>query len=422
MVEPEPSSLRRRPSSRCRRRCRPRPARPTSTAATRPPGALAAGRAGPAALGGRAPGRRGPPGPSADAGARERPVRPYGVPARAGARAAAPGAAPAEAGGRARSAGRPGAGRRGAPAAARCGHRRRARPTGRRAAGAGGADCAVGGAAQERRAGTAVRTEPAVGRHRRGGSALVLGAHSSLLVSYTPSHAGDGSTYSVLLRTAFPIGRQTHVSRDLSSGPDPLRPANRTHPQRGPPAAVPPRWHDNPVTITPPGRLPSRPPAISVIAHRGASEDAPEHTLAAYRKAIEDGRGRPGVRRPAHRRRAARLRARPQGQPHLQRPRRRLRPGTGRSRRPRLRLLEGGPDEESARLGRPGARRAHLRAHPGAAAANWSPTPTAPRRAGHRDQAPHPLGRPGGGAAARAARAVRPGRAAGRRARPACAS
>lgn len=28
---------------------------------------------------------------------------------------------------------------------------------------------------------------------------------------------------------------------------------------------------------------------IQVIAHRGASEDAPEHTLAAYRKAIEDG-------------------------------------------------------------------------------------------------------------------------------------
>ncbi|MFE9258456.1 glycerophosphodiester phosphodiesterase [Streptomyces sp. NPDC006879] len=31
----------------------------------------------------------------------------------------------------------------------------------------------------------------------------------------------------------------------------------------------------------------SRP--IQVVAHRGASEDAPEHTLAAYRKAIEDG-------------------------------------------------------------------------------------------------------------------------------------
>ncbi|MER5947549.1 glycerophosphodiester phosphodiesterase [Streptomyces sp. NPDC001904] len=28
---------------------------------------------------------------------------------------------------------------------------------------------------------------------------------------------------------------------------------------------------------------------IQVVAHRGASEDAPEHTLAAYRRAIEDG-------------------------------------------------------------------------------------------------------------------------------------
>jgi glycerophosphoryl diester phosphodiesterase len=28
---------------------------------------------------------------------------------------------------------------------------------------------------------------------------------------------------------------------------------------------------------------------IAVVAHRGASEDAPEHTLAAYRKAIDDG-------------------------------------------------------------------------------------------------------------------------------------
>ncbi|MEU9372302.1 glycerophosphodiester phosphodiesterase [Streptomyces sp. NPDC048255] len=31
------------------------------------------------------------------------------------------------------------------------------------------------------------------------------------------------------------------------------------------------------------------PHPIQVVAHRGASEDAPEHTLAAYRKAIEDG-------------------------------------------------------------------------------------------------------------------------------------
>ncbi|GHC36115.1 glycerophosphodiester phosphodiesterase [Streptomyces cinnamoneus] len=29
--------------------------------------------------------------------------------------------------------------------------------------------------------------------------------------------------------------------------------------------------------------------SLDVVAHRGASEDAPEHTLAAYRKAIEDG-------------------------------------------------------------------------------------------------------------------------------------
>ena len=31
------------------------------------------------------------------------------------------------------------------------------------------------------------------------------------------------------------------------------------------------------------------PHRIQVIAHRGSSEDAPEHTLAAYRQAIEDG-------------------------------------------------------------------------------------------------------------------------------------
>ena len=31
------------------------------------------------------------------------------------------------------------------------------------------------------------------------------------------------------------------------------------------------------------------PARVQVVAHRGASEDAPEHTLAAYTKAIEDG-------------------------------------------------------------------------------------------------------------------------------------
>ncbi|QEU76592.1 glycerophosphodiester phosphodiesterase [Streptomyces nitrosporeus] len=36
-------------------------------------------------------------------------------------------------------------------------------------------------------------------------------------------------------------------------------------------------------------RPPSTPSPIQVVAHRGASDEAPEHTLAAYRKAIEDG-------------------------------------------------------------------------------------------------------------------------------------
>lgn len=50
------------------------------------------------------------------------------------------------------------------------------------------------------------------------------------------------------------------------------------------------RWHHNAVTYAYPARD-SRPErhSLDVVAHRGASEDAPEHTLAAYRKAIEDG-------------------------------------------------------------------------------------------------------------------------------------
>ncbi len=43
-----------------------------------------------------------------------------------------------------------------------------------------------------------------------------------------------------------------------------------------------PRWHHDAVTH-------ARQHVIQVVAHRGASEDAPEHTLAAYTKAIEDG-------------------------------------------------------------------------------------------------------------------------------------
>lgn len=42
------------------------------------------------------------------------------------------------------------------------------------------------------------------------------------------------------------------------------------------------RWHHDAVTH-------ARQQLTQVVAHRGASEDAPEHTLAAYRKAIEDG-------------------------------------------------------------------------------------------------------------------------------------
>ena len=56
--------------------------------------------------------------------------------------------------------------------------------------------------------------------------------------------------------------------------------------RRNPYASVrtrtPERWHHDAVTH-------ARQQLIQVVAHRGASEDAPEHTLAAYRKAIEDG-------------------------------------------------------------------------------------------------------------------------------------
>ena len=42
------------------------------------------------------------------------------------------------------------------------------------------------------------------------------------------------------------------------------------------------RWHHDAVTL-------ARQQQIQVVAHRGASDEAPEHTLAAYRRAIEDG-------------------------------------------------------------------------------------------------------------------------------------
>lgn len=60
-----------------------------------------------------------------------------------------------------------------------------------------------------------------------------------------------------------------------------------------PPASrpcAPPQWHDDAVTQARQhdSHTPHR-ASIQVVAHRGASEDAPEHTLAAYMKAIEDG-------------------------------------------------------------------------------------------------------------------------------------
>ncbi len=45
----------------------------------------------------------------------------------------------------------------------------------------------------------------------------------------------------------------------------------------------PPVWHHDAVTHA------RQQHTIQVVAHRGASEEAPEHTLAAYMKAIEDG-------------------------------------------------------------------------------------------------------------------------------------
>jgi glycerophosphoryl diester phosphodiesterase len=59
------------------------------------------------------------------------------------------------------------------------------------------------------------------------------------------------------------------------SGPaHPSGPSDQTRTRAG--------WHHDAVTH-------ARQHVIQVVAHRGASEDAPEHTLAAYTKAIEDG-------------------------------------------------------------------------------------------------------------------------------------
>ena len=116
------------------------------------------------------------------------------------------------------------------------------------------------------------------------------------------------------------------------------------------------------------------PRPIQVVAHRGASEDAPEHTLAAYRRAIEDGAD------------ALECDVRLTADGHLVcvHDRRVNRTSNGRGAVSTLELADlaaldfgswkEGADEESARLADQ-APRAHLRAHPGTAAASSSPTP-----------------------------------------------
>lgn len=87
------------------------------------------------------------------------------------------------------------------------------------------------------------------------------------------------------VRSAFPTGRQSTISGGYASAAI-LYIGHVRRKGRKPGGLVstptPGRWHHDAVTHV-------RQHHIQVVAHRGASEDAPEHTLAAYRKAIEDG-------------------------------------------------------------------------------------------------------------------------------------
>ena len=85
--------------------------------------------------------------------------------------------------------------------------------------------------------------------------------------------------------SAFPTGRQSTISGACASAA-PLYIGHLGHIGRNSEASVRTRtrarWHHDAVTHV-------RQHRTQVVAHRGASEEAPEHTLAAYRKAIEDG-------------------------------------------------------------------------------------------------------------------------------------
>ena len=86
-------------------------------------------------------------------------------------------------------------------------------------------------------------------------------------------------------------------SADDPVGGSPSRPVRR------------PAGEDRRVPVAP--RLPSPVTGPEVVAHRGATAEAPEHTLAAYRRAADDRRRRRRVRRAHDPRRRPRLRARP---------------------------------------------------------------------------------------------------------------
>ena len=119
------------------------------------------------------------------------------------------------------------------------------------------------------------------------------------------------------------------------------------------------------------------------------------------------GRRRPRVRRPSHQGRPPGLRPRPAHRPHLERPRHPVHPRAGRAERAGLGVLAGHlgglrgsrdagpgqvPDPHPAPAARGGGRRRPA------------------GRGGDRDQAPHPVRRPGRAPPGRAARRVRLGR------------
>jgi glycerophosphoryl diester phosphodiesterase len=85
--------------------------------------------------------------------------------------------------------------------------------------------------------------------------------------------------------SAFPMPRQGAVSGACGFG-DVLYIGHHGQKERNPCSSERTTtqlwWHHDAVTH-------ARQHRIDVVAHRGASEEAPEHTLAAYKKAIEDG-------------------------------------------------------------------------------------------------------------------------------------